>query len=92
MWEGACSRRRCINQLMCRLIHRLREQAPSHSCFQIGFCGDHREKCHYSDVRIHTMTIRRLLVLSGLLGGLFFYSQLKDIDSITGSKQPSREG
>jgi len=27
-----------------------------------------------------------------LRGGLFFYSQLKDIDSITGSKQPSREG
>lgn len=38
------------------------------------------------------MTIRRLLVLSGLRGGLFFYSLLKDIDSITGSKQPSREG
>lgn len=38
------------------------------------------------------MTIRRILVSYGLHGGLFFYSQLKDIDSITGSSQSSREG
>jgi len=38
------------------------------------------------------MTIRRLLVLCGLRGGLFFYSLLKDIDSITGSKQLFSKG
>ncbi len=38
------------------------------------------------------MTIRRLLVSFGLRSGLFFYSQLKDIDSITGSSQSSRGG
>jgi hypothetical protein len=38
------------------------------------------------------MTIRRLLVLRGWRGGLFFYSQLKDIDSITGSKQSFSKG
>ncbi len=60
--------------------------------FQIDFCGDLREICHNSDANIHTMTIRRLLVSFGLRSGLFFYSQLKDIDSITGSSQSSREG
>jgi hypothetical protein len=47
---------------------------------------------HNSDANIHTMTIRRLLVPFGLRSGLFFYSQLKDIDSITGSSQSSRGG
>jgi hypothetical protein len=47
---------------------------------------------HYSDANIHTMTIRRLLVPFGLRSELFLYSQLKDIDSITGSSQSSREG
>jgi hypothetical protein len=70
----------------------MREQARSHNVLQIDFCGDLREKCHHSDANLHTMTIRRLLVSCGLRGGLFFYSLLKDIDSITGSKQPSREG
>ncbi len=60
--------------------------------FQIDFRGDLLEIRHYSDVKLHTMTIRRLLVLSGLRSGLFFYSQLKDIDSITGSSQSSRGG
>lgn len=60
--------------------------------FQIDFCGDLRGMCHYSDANIHTMTIRRLLVPFGLRGTLFFYSQVKDVDSITGSSQSSRGG
>jgi hypothetical protein len=31
MWERACSRRRLHIQHLCRLIHRFREQARSHS-------------------------------------------------------------
>lgn len=38
------------------------------------------------------MTIRRLLVSFGVRRTLFFYSQVKDIDSITGSSQSSRGG
>ncbi|POA27004.1 hypothetical protein C1894_07990 [Pseudomonas sp. FW305-3-2-15-E-TSA2] len=34
MWEGACSRRRSFSQHQWRLIHRLREQAPSHRVTQ----------------------------------------------------------
>ncbi len=60
--------------------------------FQIDLCVDLREIRHNSDANIHTMTIRRLLVPIGLRSGLFFYSQLKDIDSITGSSQSSRGG
>ena len=30
MWEGACSRRQCVSQHVYWLIHRMREQAPSH--------------------------------------------------------------
>ncbi len=56
------------------------------------FQGESNRKCHYSGANIHTMTIRRILVSCGLRGELFFYSQLKDIDSITGSSQSSREG
>ncbi len=59
---------------------------------QIDFCGDLRKIRHNSGANIHTMTIRRLLVPFGLRGRLFFYSQLKDIDSITGSSQSSRGG
>jgi hypothetical protein len=55
--------------------------------FKIEFCDDRREKCHHSDANIHTMTIRRLLVSIGLRNALFFYSQVKDIDSIAGSSQ-----
>ena len=31
MWERACSRRRCVSQLIWQLTHRIREQARSHS-------------------------------------------------------------
>ena len=34
MWERACSRMRCVSQLIHGLIHRIREQARSH----IGLC------------------------------------------------------
>ncbi|TFB44883.1 hypothetical protein E3W21_00740 [Pseudomonas sp. F01002] len=42
MWERACSRMRCDSQYLCRLTHRIREQACSHigswqSCNQT--CG-----------------------------------------------------
>ncbi|PLR62156.1 hypothetical protein QCBJ_16565 [Pseudomonas sp. QC2] len=30
MWEGACSRWRCISWYFSALTHRYREQAPSH--------------------------------------------------------------
>ncbi len=60
--------------------------------FHIGLCGDLPEIRHNSGANIHTMTIRRLLVPFGLRSRLFFYSQLKDIDSITGSSQSSRGG
>ncbi len=30
LWERACSRMRCISQCICKLIHRIREQARSH--------------------------------------------------------------
>ena len=35
-------------------------------------------KRHHPDVNIHTMTIRRILVLMALRYRLFFYPQLKD--------------
>lgn len=41
-------------------------------------------------VNIHTMTIRRVVLLPDVLVRLFFYDQLKDIQVITGSRQPSR--
>jgi hypothetical protein len=56
----------------------------------IGFCVERREKCRHSGANIHTMTIRHLLVSFGLRGALFFYSQVKDIDSIAGSSQCPR--
>jgi hypothetical protein len=31
MWERACSRRRCVSRWKCRLTHRFREQAHSHT-------------------------------------------------------------
>ncbi|RFP95502.1 hypothetical protein DA482_00365 [Pseudomonas fluorescens] len=33
MWERACSRKRSVSHRICRLNHRLREQARSHICF-----------------------------------------------------------
>ncbi|SDZ68320.1 hypothetical protein SAMN05216247_12135 [Pseudomonas salomonii] len=40
MWERACSRMRCDSQHMKRLIHRIREQARSHTYrFAQGFSG-----------------------------------------------------
>jgi hypothetical protein len=47
----------------------------------IGEIDIRGKKCHQSDVNIHTMTARRLLVSHCLRGELFFYSQLKDRDS-----------
>ncbi|TSD80362.1 hypothetical protein FFI16_029285 [Pseudomonas sp. KBS0710] len=32
LWERACSRIRWVSQYMCKLTHRLREQARSHIC------------------------------------------------------------
>ncbi|MBD0678236.1 hypothetical protein CGA21_06115 [Pseudomonas sp. PSB11] len=37
MWERACSRKRRVSQYICRLIHRFREQARSHSFKSQGF-------------------------------------------------------
>ncbi|SFV12025.1 hypothetical protein SAMN05428951_11788 [Pseudomonas sp. OV546] len=37
MWEGACSRWRCISRHLYQLTHCYREQAPSHSLIFIGF-------------------------------------------------------
>ncbi|AUO25207.1 hypothetical protein C0058_25725 [Pseudomonas sp. NC02] len=31
MWERACSRRRRVSPCICQLIHRIREQARSHT-------------------------------------------------------------
>ncbi|RQO60812.1 hypothetical protein DBR46_02645 [Pseudomonas sp. KBW05] len=40
MWERACSRMRCVSQHMYQLIHRIREQARSHtSPLPQGICG-----------------------------------------------------
>ncbi|WP_282356895.1 hypothetical protein, partial [Pseudomonas sp. PS01303] len=77
----------------CQSANELPDTPPSRAGSLLHLlCGDLLEIRHYSDVKLHTMTIRRLLVLSGLRSGLFFYSQLKDIDSITGSSQSSRGG
>ncbi|TWR69230.1 hypothetical protein FIV39_06060 [Pseudomonas grimontii] len=42
LWEGACSRSRWVSQPMYRLIHRNREQAPSHIliAFSHSYWGD----------------------------------------------------
>ena len=39
MWEVACSRKRCASHPMHWLIHRIREQAPSHilTCARLGY-------------------------------------------------------
>ena len=34
MWERACSRMQCVSQQIHRLIHRIREQARSHSLIE----------------------------------------------------------
>ncbi|MRJ36597.1 hypothetical protein FRT59_06370 [Pseudomonas haemolytica] len=35
MWEGACSRWQWVSQCICKLIHRHREQAPSHIGYSV---------------------------------------------------------
>ncbi|TFB40030.1 hypothetical protein E3W21_15295 [Pseudomonas sp. F01002] len=42
MWDRACSRMRCVRQLICRLIHRIREQARSHIDFVVADAGQSR--------------------------------------------------
>ncbi|PNB75778.1 hypothetical protein C1X64_02910 [Pseudomonas sp. GW456-E7] len=50
LWERACSRRGHNIQQLCRLIHRIREQARSHIC---------------SCVRHERVSMRRAIVLAG---------------------------
>ncbi|KAE9648120.1 hypothetical protein EJA70_02575 [Pseudomonas sp. PB103] len=77
----------------CQSANELPDTPPSRAGSLLHLlCGDLQGARHNSGVNIHTMTIRRLLVLSSLRNVLFFYSQLKDIDSITGSSQSPRGG
>src|SRR5471032_1389534 len=45
MWERACSRMRCVSHPIHLLIHRIREQARSHSLARVRFEGFAGGRC-----------------------------------------------